>query len=221
MRCLVGCRADIPQEVGGYSISRFVLPLDAHFDFNNWVLDYYGNYIPSTLFRTSWLVVDTSAVWAGYSHVTVVVESTYSSPGNSLADTRARYFRTSSIGDVYEWGFISHLLAERDTVVVSSMWDKIFSPATTAGVTWLVESNDSASVGNVYASIQPSQELVSTVVNGVSIGIPAFRVDLTGTNLDLRLWFSTSPSALLRSIDNSYVDGVRILQELRSLNTSG
>jgi hypothetical protein len=221
LSCFVGCRADIPQEPVGTVGTPFTLPLHAYYNFNNWVLDYYGNYIPSSLFRSSWVVVDTATVWAGYSGVTVVVESTFASGSGSLTASRPRYFRSSAVGDVFEWGFISHLVAERDTVITNAMWDKILSPSVDPNVSWLVESNDSVWVGSVYASFQPSQDLVSTIVNGVSTGVPAFQVSVTGRNLDLRLWISTSPSGVLRFVDDSYVDGVRILRELYEVNTSG
>ena len=216
-----GCRERIPSgpEIG-LENPRFALPLNSYHRFDNWKLDLDGFRIPASKFHSAWRITDTSATIAGFSHNVIVSDSTFAKDtrgGDSLVNVRNRYFRTSSEGDVFELGFVAHLIEEHDTVAVEEKWDKIFSPSTTGNASWIVEPGDSSNVGNVYAVRAPSQELVGTMINGVPTGVLAWRVEVTGNDLVLQLWVSSSPSALLRFLDDSPGQGVRIYQELTTL----
>ncbi|MEK9139041.1 MAG: hypothetical protein AAB393_18130 [Bacteroidota bacterium] len=218
-----GCREQIPTGPPATPVSlQFMLHLNDYYSFDNWKLDPDGFRIPSSRFRTSWRVLDTGAVAIGYPGVAIVIDSTFArdaSGRDSLVGTSYRYFRTTSNGDVFEFGFVSKLLATRDTLVVDPRWDKLLSPSVMPNSLWIVESGDST-VGTVYARFLTARELVGTTVNGVASGVLAYHVEITGLNLTLSLWVSDSPSGFLRFRDDSNVPYNRIFQELTSLRTA-
>jgi hypothetical protein len=201
-----------------------MFPLNSYYSFDNWKLSPGGNRISASKFRTSWTVVDTGAVAIGFPGVAIVIDSTFARNvhgADSLAQTMYRYFRTTSNGDVFEFGFIARLFEQRDTVQVRPKWDKLFSPLTGANTSWIVEANDSATIETIYARYLPALETVETSVNGVSTGVLACHVEITGMNLVVGIWISDSPTAILRVWDTSDVLYNRIFQELKVIRTSG
>lgn len=218
---LPGCREQLSSPVSEPVNIQFMLRVNDYFNYDNWQLDLYGSRIPSSKFRSSWTVTDTSAVVYGHPSVAIVGDSIFAKDVrgvDSLVRVDYRYFRTSPNGDVFEFGFVARLLEQRDTVQVSATWDKLLSPSA-ANASWLVEANDST-VGTVYGSFLPALELVGTTINGVPSGVLAYHVGITGRNLTLGLWVSGSPSAFLRFRDDSDVEGVRIFQELATLRST-
>jgi hypothetical protein len=217
---LSGCREHLPSDAREPVDIQFGLGLNNYFIYDNWRLDVYGSRIPSSKFRSSWTVTDTSAVVYGYPHVAIVADSTFARDmggADSLVRVDYRYFRTAPNGDVFEFGFVAQLLEQRDTILVSAQWDKLLSPSA-SNSSWVVETADST-VGTVYGSLFPSLEIVGTTIDGVPSGVLAHHVQITGRNLALDLWFSGLPSALLRFRDDSDVEGVRIFQELASMRS--
>jgi hypothetical protein len=221
---LPGCREQIPSGPAGETETlTFTLPLGGYYTYDNWKLYANGSRIPTSLFRTSWKVVDTGTVYIGYADVTVVVESTFAKDIHgidSLGRLEQRFFRTSRNGEVFEFGFVARLLEQRDTVLISPRWDKLFAPQAGANVPWIVETNDSATIGVIYGTLLPGLETVETSINGVPSGVLAYHVEITGRNLVIDIWVSDSPSAILRVWDQSDVLYNRVFQELRVLHTN-
>lgn len=216
---LAGCREQpsSPQVAEPVNL-QFMFPLNSYYSFDNWKLRASGSRIPESKFRTSLTVIDTGAVVLGFPDVAIVVDSTFASDvrgADSLVQTMYRYFRTAPNGDVFEFGFISRLYEERDTIEVNPKWDKLLSPSTEATTFWTVGTNDSSTVGTVYARFLPGLETVRDSINGVSLGVLAYHVEFTGRNLTLGLWAGGSPPAFLRLWDQSEVPFNRVFQELR------
>lgn len=201
-----------------------MLPLNSYFSYDNWKLYPNGSRILTSQFRNSWRVTDTGALALGYSDVAIVVDSTFlkgRSGADTLVHTEQRYFRTSSNGDVFEYGFIARLVGLRDSVLVIPKWDRLFSPSAGANTFWVVETNDSATTGTIYGTYLPILETVEASINGVSNGVLSYHVEITGRNLAVHIWVSNSPSAFLRLWDQSEVLYNRGFQELRVMRTGG
>ena len=196
---LVGCREQISSPPAPEPVNlQFMLPLNSYFSFDNWKLSPSGSRISASRFRTSWTVVDTGAVAIGFPGVAIVIDSTFSRDvrgADSLVQTFYRYFRISPNGDVFEFGFIARLFEQRDTINVNPKWDNLLSPSAQTNTYWIVETNDS--------------------INGVSLGVLAYHVEITGRNLTLGLWVGGSPPTFLRLWDQSDVLYNRVFQELR------
>ena len=216
---LIGCREQISSTPAPEPVNlQFMFPLNSYYSFDNWKLSPGGNRISASKFRTSWTVVDTGAVAIGFPGVAIVIDSTFARNvhgADSLAQTMYRYFRTTSNGDVFEFGFIARLFEQRDTVTVNPRWDKLLSPSTETNAYWIVETGDPSSVGTVSARFLPGLETVRDSINGVSLGVLAYHVEITGRDLSLGLWVGGSPPAFLRFRDQSDVLYNRIFQELR------
>jgi hypothetical protein len=222
---LVGCREQIysPPTLEPVNL-QFMFPLNSYCSFDNWKLSPSGSRLSASRFRTSWTVVDTGAVAVGFPSVAIVIDSTFARDvggADSLVQTLYRYFRTASNGDVFEFGFIARLFEQRDTIDVNPNWDKFLSPSTEANTFWTVGTNDSSTVGTVYARFLPGLETVRDSINGVSMGVLAYHVEITGRNLTLGLWVGGSPPAFLRLWDQSEVPYNRIFQELRMRRIGG
>ena len=218
---LSSCREQAPTAIQSAPTNlQFRLPLDSYYSFDNMELDYYGFPVPLSEFRNSWTILDTSAVSLGYQGVTVAVDSIFRTDtrgSDSLARTEYRYFRTVA-GDVFEYGFIARLLEQRDSILISPQWDKLFSSSAGANALWTVESNDSLPDG-VYGSFYSSRELIGTTVNNVPTGVLAYHVEITGQALDIHLWISDAPSCILLVEDDSDVEVNRMYQRLILLRT--
>lgn len=222
---LCGCREPSPTvSTPEPVLLQFVLPLYSYYSYDNWIIDRFGHRILSSRYRTSWKVVDTSAAALGFQGVVTVIDSTFSTTVNetdSLIQTDSNYFRISSNGDVFEYGFIARLLAQRDSVVVTPTWDKLLSPSVEQNASWIVETGDSVTGGEFRAVFLPSLELVDDSINGVAMGVLAYHVEIAGANLALGLWVGGSPPAFLRKWDRSDVAYNRVFQELRVRRSGG
>jgi hypothetical protein len=222
---LVGCREQISSPPAPEPVNlQFMFPLNSYYSFDNWKLSPSGSRIFASRFRTSWTVADTGAVAIGFPGVAIVIDSTFARDvrgADSLVQTLYRYFRTSPNGDVFEFGFIARLFEQRDTINVNPKWDKLLSPSAQTNMYWSVETNDSSTVGTVYARFLPGLETVRDSINGVSLGVLAYHVEITGRNLTLGLWVGGSPPTFLRLWDQSDVLYNRVFQELRMRRTAG
>ena len=168
--------------------------------------------------------MDTGAVAIGFPGVTIVIDSTFATDArgvDSLVQSEYRYFRTTSTGDVFEFGFIARLLQRRDSSFVNPKWDKLLSPSSGASTYWTVEINDSATVGTVYARFLPELESVRDSINGVALGVLAYHVEITGRDLAVGLWVGGSPPTFLRIWDQSDVLYNRVFQEILGRRTEG
>lgn len=218
---LSGCRELIPPSAQPVPMNlQFKLPLNGYYSFENQEFDYYGFPVPSSEFRDSWMIVDTNAISLGHPGVTVAIDSIFkrdSLGSDSLARTEYRYFRSEN-GDVFEYGFIARLLAQRDSITIAPEWDRVFSSSGGANALWTVETNDSLPEG-VYGSFYSSREVIGTTINGVQTGVLAYHVEITGPDLDIHLWISDSPSCILVVEDDSNVYVNRMYQKLLLLRT--
>lgn len=222
---VTGCREQISSPPAQEPVNlQFMFPLNSYYSLDNWKLSPGGSRIAASKFRTSWTVIDTGAVAMGFPGVAIVIDSTFAKDAggsDSLVQTLYRYFRVSPERDVFEFGFIARLLEQRDTLNVNPRWDRLLSPSTEANALWIVETGDTATVGVVYARFLPDLEIVRDSINGVSMGVLAYHVEITGRNLMLGLWVGGSPPTFLRFWDQSDVPYNRIFQELRVRRTVG
>jgi len=215
----LGCREEFSSSPAREPVNlEFMFPLNSYYTFDNWKLSPGGSRLSASQFRTSLTVVDTGSVAIGFPGVTILIDSTFARDVrgvDSLVQARYRYFRTTPDGDLFEFGFIARLFEQRDTVTVNPRWDKLLSPSTETNAYWIVETGDPSSVGTVSARFLPGLETVRDSINGVSLGVLAYHVEITGRDLSLGLWVGGSPPAFLRFRDQSDVLYNRIFQELR------
>ncbi len=216
----LSCREELP--IGGSNDDgkptfRF-LPGD-YFSFDNWKMDYYGR-IPTSYFRNTWTVVDTSVTTLGRTRVTMVVDSTFDTTGHfTRRDTL--YFQFAASGDVYQFGFLKNLIAERESLTLAPQWDRIAAFSLPLEESWEIAHLDST-VGartpkTVYGRILRTREYVGVKLNDVLQAVFAYRIEVFKSDLDYTYWFADSPTAIARVIDDSSILRYATLRELASM----
>ena len=216
----LSCREELP--IGGSGDEgkptfRF-LPGD-YFSFDNWQVDYVGR-IPSSYFRNSWTVADTGVTALGRFHVTTIIDSTFDTTGHfTRRDTL--YFQFDASGDVYQFGFLKNLIAERETLTLAPQWDRIAAFSLPLEQSWEIARLDST-VGartpeTVYGRILRTREYVGVNLNDVLQAVFAYRIEVFKSNLDYTYWFVDSPTAIAKVIDDSSILRYAKLRELASM----
>ena len=140
----LSCREKLPVGVSDSSVRltlRF-LPAD-YFSFDNWKLDIYGLKIQNSYFRNSWTVADTGRSLLGWTRVAIIIDSTFQ---GSIQFVRrdSLFFRFTDEGDVYQYGFLKSLIAERESLNFAPRWDRIAAFSQTLGNSWEIMRIDTS-----------------------------------------------------------------------------
>ncbi len=219
----LSCREKLPFGVSDSTVRltfRFV-PAD-YFSFDNWKIDIYGNKIQSSYFRNSWTVADTGRSVLGWTRVAIIVDSTFQ--GSSQFVRRdSLYFRFTDEGDVYQYGFLKSLIAERESLNFAPRWDRIAAFSQTLGNSWEIMRIDTSMGGRknqtVYGTISSAREYVGVTINGVQRAVLSYRIEITKPKLDYKFWLVDSPTAVAKVIDDSEALPNSTLRQLATMRT--
>jgi hypothetical protein len=204
-----GCRNEenvaAPVQPTAFTLS---LPMGTQFLYDTWWLDqaYYPQ-LPSTKTKTSWRVLSTGETYQGMSGVTIIADS-----ASTGRDTL--YLAPTSSGDLYIYGFLARLTKRRDRYDIPPRWDHVASFSAGSQSLWTVGVADSLGEDVVTGSVTSSSDYYTTVVDGVTEVFPTYRIDLTGRTLYYSLWFSSSPNAIVRFLEEPTYHSVGQLLEL-------
>ncbi len=219
---LISCREELP--LGGSTPAtkpalQFV-PGD-HFSYDNWKLDFYGGRIPSSYFRNSWTVVDTGVSMYGRTGVAVLVDTTFD-PTNQLITTDSLFFCVDEKGDLFQYGFLSSLIAERESLTLTPQWDRIAAFSVPREQAWVMARIDTSmgaqTTQNVIGRIRTTLEYVGPVmVDGEERAILSHRIEISKPNLDYVFWLSDAPTSFPRVVDDSEILPNTMLRELKVL----
>lgn len=222
---LVSCREELP--LGGSSPTakpalQFV-PGD-YFLFDNWKLDLYGVRIPSSYYRNSWTVADTGVEIRGSVRVTVVIDSTFDST-QQVTRIDSLFFRVDANGDVFQYGFLALLIAERESLMLAPQWDRIAAFSQPTGTAWVVARIDTSAGARtqqtVIGTILPTPEYVGPVImDGEERAILSYRIEISKPNLDYVFWLSDAPTSFPRMVDDSEILRNTTLRELKIIRRS-
>ena len=197
-----GCRESTPVTGPGPEI-RLSMRMTAGdtYIFSRWDLDQYGYPITSTEVQESWRVLQTGVAAHGDTGVTIVADST----GSGRTDTL--FFRFTTGGDVYGWGFLARVSADMGAGVIPEEWDLLVHSGVGPGTSWASGVDDSAGTDTVYASFESQSDYFSGTVNGMSTVFQAYPVDLTGQRIVCTMWVSDSPTCFAGMREESTLAG--------------
>jgi hypothetical protein len=189
-----------------------------YFVYDNWLLNF-GSRIPNSRFKNTWTILDTGRTLRGRTRVTIILDSTFATSGQ-FARRDSLLLSFDSAGDVYQFGFLSGLIAARETLTIAPQWDRIAAFSAAAGTSWTLARLDSTNgvptPQTVFGEIQTAREYVGFSVNGVQQVILAYRVTITKPDLDYTFWLTDAPAAFARALDESDVLRNATLRELVS-----
>lgn len=215
------CREGIPLGgAGNLSKPTFGFTPGAYYSFDNWQLNPYGIRIPSSYYRNSWTVADTGVSLYDARGVVVIVDSTFDSTGTtSMVDSL--FFRVDEHGDLFQFGFLASLIAERESLTITPKWDRIAAFSVPNGTSWVVARLDtSTGLGSeqvVVGNVSPTKQYVGPVfVNDEERAVLSYRIEITKPHLDYIFWLSEAPPSLPRVIDDSDIIPRTTLKELKS-----
>ncbi len=218
----LSCREELP--LGGSTpaakLALQFVPGD-YYQFDNWKLDFYGFRIPSSYFRNSWTVTDTGVSIRGSVGVIVVIDSTFDST-QQLTRLDSLFFRVDTNGDVFQYGFLASLIAERESLTLVPQWDRIAAFSQPTGSSWVLARIDTPagapSVQTVVGSIVPTPEYIGPVtVDGEERAVLSYRIEITKPNLDYVFWLSDAPTSFPRMLDDSEILRNATLRELKTV----
>jgi hypothetical protein len=208
-----GCRDGESETSPPASLSFSLnLPAGTRYVYDTWVLDQRYPQLPSSKKRTSWRVVGTQEYYQGMDNVTIIADST-SEGVDSL------YLAARPTGDLYMYGYLARLVKRRQGFGIPSRWDLIGSFRVSSSGSWIVGPSDSLGESMVHGSVSSTTEYYTASVDGVMEVFPAYRVDLTGESLYCSIWFTSSPNAIARLMDEAEYQVNGQLQELVSVTS--
>jgi hypothetical protein len=211
------CRRELPVETAASAIAVRFTP-ESYYSYNNWLLSY-GFRDPRTQFRNSWTVLDTGKVLRGRRNVTVIRDSTFATDGRFVRADSVLLSHESN-GDLYQFGFLSNLIAERESLSIAPQWERIAAFSVTTGSSWIVARLDSSNglrqPQTVFGEIQTLKEYVGVTLNGAEQAILTYKVRITKPKLDYTFWLSDTPGAIVRVLDDSEILERAKLRELVS-----
>ena len=222
--CVLSCREKLPVNDSGSSLQfLFRFKPGDYFSFDNWKLDIYRQRIPNSYFRNSWTVADTGRAMRGWTRVAIVIDSTFDAT-NRLVRRDSLLFRSGDDGDVYQWGFLKALIAERETLNLAPQWDRIAAFSQPLGSTWVIARIDTSIGGRtnetVYGRILTAREYVGPLtINGEERAILSYIIEITKPRLDYTFWLTDSPSAVAKVLDDSETLQNSTLRELKLIRT--
>lgn len=193
-----------------------------YFSFDNWQLDSYGIRIPSSYYRNSWTVSDTGISIRGALNVAVLIDSTFDSTGRFVR-LDSLFFRVDENGDLFQYGFLWSLIAERESLRLSPQWDRIAAFSQPRDRAWIIAQIDTGMGApmkqTVIGRIRSTLEYVGPVaVDGERRVILCYRIEISKPNLDFILWVSDSPTSFPRMVDDSEILRNTTLRELKVIH---
>lgn len=186
----------------------------AQYVYDSWALDQYSSQPVSMTLRT-WRVLAVGAQYQGMSGVTVIADSGNAGAGGS--DTL--YFAASPNGDLSIYGFLARIVKRRLGWVIAPAWNLVVSSSAGSTGFWTVGTADSAGQETVYGNFAGASDYFATTVDSVTEVFPTYRVDLTGSTLYYSLWFSNTPNAIVRLLEEPDYDAEGQLLELVAIRS--
>jgi len=195
---LNGCRDNgTPLGPGTLPAFRLSVSVGDRFLYDGWDVDWYGYRIDSTVTRHTWQVVSTAGRIAGFSDVIVITDSALTRATSALhLDTL--YFRSTTDGSLYRYGFLAALILRREKRIIRPLWDLLIFPEAGSSGSWTVGPTDSLGTQKVNGTIAAGEDYFDLTVNGVRSAYRARRCDLLGATLEYYIWMANSPSSLPR-----------------------
>lgn len=190
------------------------LPVGVQFAYSTWTLDQSYPQLPPVKRTSRWQILSTQQEYRGMGGVTVIADST-----GSGKDTL--YVAASPAGDIYIFGYLARLQRRRLGYNLVPRWDLVAAFSGGTSGSWTVGPADSLAQDMVYGSFAGASDYFSTSVDGVTEVFPTYRVDLTGSSLLCSLWFSNSPNAIVRLLDEPAFEVIGQLQELATVKSGG
>lgn len=207
---LMSCREKLPTNGGDSPSQRAAIlfsPGD-YFVYDNWTLDGSGRKIGSSYFRNTWTVTDTGRTLLGSTRVTTIIDSTFNTAG-FFRRLDTLHIRIAENGDLFQYGFLHRLIAERESLSIFPSWDRIAAFSVPRGQPWVMARIDTSRgegrIVDVVGRIIPAQEYVGLIVNGQQRAVLAHRINITKPKLDYTFWITDSPTAILRAVDESTI----------------
>lgn len=194
-----------------------------YFSYDNWKLDIFRQRIPGSYFRNSWTVADTGRAIRGWTRVAIVIDSTFDVT-NRLVRRDSLLFRIGDEGDVYQWGFLKALIAERETLNLAPQWDRLAAFSQPFGTSWAIARIDTTigahTNATVYGNISTTKEYVGPlIINGEEHAILSYRIAITKPRLAYTFWLTDSPTSIAKALDDSEALTNSTLRELKILRT--
>ena len=221
----LGCREDTTAVTPSSAIPfRFALSPGDFYRYNNWKLDEYGYRIVSSQFRDSWTVADTGRSYKNRYPVTFVTDSlfaTTTSGGDSLVRVETLYFHVSPGGGIEQYGFLTSLLEPRLGTTVQPTWNQIAVFSNGTSQRWIVGYADTALSEPVYGSIEDQRDFVAVEVNGAQTLLLAYIVAIDSPDLEVTIWITDAPSAVLRIRDESIQSTLGSMKEIEAVRSAG
>jgi hypothetical protein len=206
----MGCREPDTSIGGGSGIPfRPAYTLGERQQYDRYDVDQYGYTIPSSQRTLTRRVAAVDTTLYGASGVTMFVDNLQ---GRTRSDTLLLQVRQN--GDVWQYGFLAKLAAQRIGVIIAPHWDPValFSGGVLAS--WRVGWIDSARTLPVFAEFKEQQEYFTIPVNGERTIFPAYRIDYTASGYEGSLWLTESPPAIPRAYTSFYSDTTGVLDVL-------
>ncbi|MBX2993145.1 MAG: hypothetical protein KF749_18485 [Bacteroidetes bacterium] len=219
----LSCREELPVTGSNTTPFSFRLTPGMWFSFDNWKLDNFGQRIARSYFRNTWTVADTGRALNGRMAVTVVIDSTFDTTG-VFARRDSLLYSTDPNGDVYQWGFLHSLIAERETLQLTPQWDRIAAFSQPLGSSWVIATLDT-SIGapqteNVRGRIGTSSGYVGPIlIDGEERTILSYRVEITKPRMYYSFWITDTPASVARALDDSDVLRNAELRELKAIRS--
>jgi hypothetical protein len=221
----LGCREDTTSVTSSSAIPFwFVLSPGDSYRYNNWKLDEYGYRILSSQFRDSWTVADTGRSYKGRSPATFVTDSVFAtttSGADSLVRVETLIFHISPGGEIEQYGFLKSLLEPRLGTAVQPAWDQIAAFSNGTSQRWIVGYADTALSEPVYGSIEDQRDFVAVEVNGTQTLLLAYIVAIDSPDLEVTIWITDTPSAVLRIRDESIQSTSGSVKEIEAVRSAG
>jgi hypothetical protein len=168
----------------------------AQFVYNTWTLDE-NSVQPFSRTLSTWRVLVAGTSFQGMSGVTIIADSVSTVDGRS--DTL--YIATSPNGDIAIYGFLARVVKRRLGRDLAPEWNLVASFSGGLTSSWKVGSADSLGEETVYGSFAGASDYFSATVDSVMEVFPTYRVDLAGPTLSYSLWFSDTPNAIVRLLE--------------------
>jgi hypothetical protein len=188
------------------------------FVYSAWRIDRYGYVDPSSLTSTVRRVAATGVSAFGRDDAVAMVDS---STTDSLGRLDTLFYRFGADGDVYQYGFVSAIMASNGDSTAPRRWDRIAAFSLGAGSSWIVQQADSAGATELTGSIGDLQSYFEVDVNGVQTLVAAYRVGVSGVDGEVAsVWVSDSPPSFTQLALDPGVEGtpgeLMVLESIRS-----
>ncbi len=191
------------------------------FTYDNWKVTF-GGRDASSRFTNTWTVTDTGLVMLSMSHVTLIIDSTFGA-NERFVRRDTLLFSLHDNGDVYQYGFLRSLIAERETLTIVPQWERIAALSQSLGSSWTIARLDTSTglprAETVVGVLGTTRPYVGVTVNGVVRGLLAYDIDISKPKLRYNLLLLDSPAAIVQTYDQPDVLTYDLLRQLRTMRT--